>query len=104
MILGDANAVDSSINQSSNESTLPVITSSQVPALGRYWQMMCSLRLLISQSANLNKNVTTSIATPTTSISNFNNKNGQRTIRILKSNQLKTDTYCAVMLTDAGII
>lgn len=60
--------------------TPPTDNETAVPALGKYWQSICSLRLLIQRSTI-----------------------NQRIIRILKSNHLKSGSKCVVQLTDGGV-
>lgn len=55
-----------------------------VPALGRYWQSVPSLRLLFERP----KEATSP---------------NQRTIQILKSNQFKTGDNCRIQISDIGL-
>lgn len=65
-----------------------------IPALGKYWSQMCTIRLKIE--CNL-KYTNSQIALTTT------NQTNKRTIFILKSNQHQTNIHCVVHITDAGI-
>lgn len=66
------------------------------PALGKFWRSICSMRLLINK-LNINNN-------GQCSQSQDNEKRIERSIRILKCNQLKCGTQCFVKITDSGII
>lgn len=70
-----------------------------IPALGKFWQFICSTRLLMTRPNNgelaskmINRNETTKT-----------NDNSLRTIRIIKCNQLKTGNQCAVNISDSGV-
>lgn len=88
----DQSAIGTDADLSLNESTPSSQSSNNdthVPALGRYWQSICSLRLLIKRS-NDPKLIDSTASSQ------------QRIIRIIKTNQLKTDNFCMVSLSDSG--
>lgn len=76
-----------------NRTTPPVVSETTVPALGKHWKSICSFRLQIKKQID-----TSRLSTVTNQFTN------ERTIRILKSNQNRTDIQCQVHLTDAGVI
>lgn len=70
-----------------------------VPALGKFWQSICSTRLLVSRAENadlLSARISSSGSTNNIDLS-------LRTIRIIKCNQLKTGNQCTVNISDSGI-
>lgn len=86
MLYPDAtNGIDANVTQSQSTPTNDKV----IPALGKYWHSMCSLRLLLLKQSN----GTAVGATPIT------NKM-ERIVRIIKSNQLKTDNCCHINLSD----
>lgn len=79
-----------------NRTTPLAIGARTVPALGKHWKSICSMRLQIERNHHTvhRSNSTATSNTPNTS---------ERTIRILKSIQHRIDVHCMVHLTDAGI-
>lgn len=84
-----------------NDSTMMDTSDHFVPALGKFWQSICSTRLLItrSDSNDLSAARMTGEGSGTTSIGDLS----LRTIRIIKCNQLKTGNQCMVNISDIGI-
>lgn len=72
-----------------------------VPALGKFWQSICSTRLLItrSDSNDLSSARISGESSGATDISDLS----LRIIRIIKCNQLKTGNQCMVNISDIGI-
>lgn len=72
-----------------------------VPALGKFWQSICSTRLLITRPEDSDLSAAkiseSSSGTPNTSDLSLRN------IRIIKCNQLKTGYQCTVNISDIGI-
>lgn len=88
-------ASDTQVNRMNALTPTPP-TEINVPALGKHWKQICSLRLQLQKPFNVT-NSNASIAWQTTSSLN------ERTVRIIKSNQHPIDDCCVVRITDAGI-
>lgn len=98
-ISGDENAaeeLDRSEADLMNRTTQPILSEITIPALGKHWKSICSVRLQIQRLFDPSN----CRATGATSANQMTNA---RTIRILKSNQNPTDIQCLVHITDAGI-
>lgn len=68
-----------------------------VPALGKHWKSICTLRLQVQRPVEAsNSNDETFVA--------MTQSTNERTIRVLKSNQNLLKTCCVVHITNAGII
>ncbi|XP_055316417.1 DNA repair protein RAD51 homolog 4-like [Sitodiplosis mosellana] len=94
---GDKSAIDDA-NQNEmdlmNQTESPKTTSALLPALGKHWNSICSLRLRIERKLD---------STNSKSIFTTTEPSNERIIRILKSNQNQTDIHCMVHLTNTGI-
>lgn len=93
--IGDETTID---DATQNEIYLMNRTETQnitTASLGKHWNSICSLRIQIERQHD----------TPDSKpISTMIEPRNERIIRILKSNQHKTDTNCMVNLTNIGII
>lgn len=77
---------------------MPIAKEMHVPALGKHWTDMCSIRLQMNKPKAIS---TTSASTSTKEA--ITKQRNERTIRILKSNQHPVNACCVVHIKDAGM-
>lgn len=94
----DNDADESGVNRSM---MLPTVKEINVPALGKYWRIICSIRLQIQKSKDTPTTATAMASTSTAAA--IIKKSNERTIRILKSNQHPANGCCVVHINDTGI-
>lgn len=88
-----ANDLERNDSSLMNRTTSLTVGETTMPALGKHWTTICSLRLQIERQhdATNGNNPLNAVET------------NKRTIRILKGNQMHVNADCLVHLTDAGV-
>lgn len=108
----EVHRMECDMNAENRTLSSPIAKEIHVPALGKHWKSICSIRLQLAKSKLTSTTATqagastsaaaTAAATTTTSVAITKQRN-ERIIRILKSNQLPVNICCEVHIKDAGI-
>lgn len=84
-----------------NRMMVPAAKEINVPALGKHWKTICSIRLQMQRSKATS--MTTEEAAAAEAGMAITKKPNERIIRILKSNQHPANGCCVVHIKDTGI-
>lgn len=88
-----ANDLERNDSDLMNRTTSTTVGDTTLPALGKHWTTICALRLQIGRQLDASGG----------NVSSKSVETNERTIRIVKGNQMYVNTDCLVHLTDAGV-